>query len=227
MAKSSLNILMIVLIAVTILFGAIFNSMFDYYVEKQMHEINKLNLKHFQTCYSNAKGKPLEKINTCLLGSLSSEPTGDAFVVNLKDMSVIWDNSTDCKTGKKIYLTKNSVCKISSNPESCLNLAKSLKKGYNGSGSWYFDDSKEIDDWIILPNETHNFDGTLRATNGLTKQYAIVQGNQYDEFTSNFIFIKYFVNIIVVLMLIIEILVSIFLRKISVCGSSKFCKFQE
>lgn len=226
MVRNSINVLIGISAALIILFSATFNTMFDYYTDKQMHYTNQLNLKHFRVCYSQAKGEPLEKINTCLLGSLSSNPTGDAFVLNLKNMEVIWDNSVDCKTNKKMYLTKDSICKLANDPQSCIDLSNQIKKGYNSQGEWYFDDSKEADDWIILPDEAHNFDGSLRAVKGITSQYAVVQGNQYDEFTKNFIWLKYFVNIFSIILLVMNILIYFLLKRIHICNSGKTCEYQ-
>ena len=206
--RKIINGMLCLLIAVTAFTGILFNAIFNYEVVQQMHTVNQLNLKHFQTCYNLVSGKPLEKINKCLSGSLSSYSTGDAFVVRLPDMAVIWDNSVDCKTGKQMYLTMDSICKLAYDPQSCLRLAEKIRKGYPSSGSWYFDGSKEIDDWIILPDEVHNMDGSLRSEAGLKRQYVVVQGAQTDEFMKNYKIFKYIINGSFVVILFIELLLA-------------------
>ena len=173
-----------------------------------MHTINRLNLKHFQTCYNMVSGKPLQRISKCLAESLSSGPTGDAFVVRLPDMAVIWDNSVTRKPGKLVYLTKDGICKLAKDPHSCLRLASKIRKGYPGSGAWYYDNSKELDDWIILPDDVHNMDGSLRSVVGLKDEYAVVQGAQTDEFMKNYKILKYVINGSFAVMLFIELLLA-------------------
>jgi len=202
-----------IMIILTALTGIAYNVFFKYTVKQEMHIINKLNLKHFKTCYNSVSGSLQTRLNKCLSDSLSSAPTGDAFVVRLPDMAIVWDNSVDCKTGKQMYLTKNSVCKLSKDPQSCEKLAAEIHKGYNGSGDWYFDNSMEVDDWIILPNETHNMDGSLRADVGLKEQYAVVQGAQTDEFLKPLNPLKYFIIFLITILLLFETLLLCIVKK--------------
>ena len=160
---------------------------------------NELNLKHIKTCIDDLKDvnlTMLEKINVCADNSLTLGQTGDAFAVNLKDMRVIWDNSIDCKINNTNYLTKNSICKYAKDPDSCVKLAQHMKQGYDGTYIWNFDGSPEITSWIILPNETTNFDGSKRALVGVKDQIIMAQGAQLDEVKQHFDLIKIFVNLI-------------------------------
>jgi len=160
---------------------------------------NELNLKQIKTCINDLKDinlTILEKINICADNSLTLGQTGDAFVVNLKDMKVIWDNSIDCKIYGTNYLTKNSICKYAKDFDSCIKLSKRMKQGYNGTYIWNFDGKPEITSWIILPNETTNFDGSKRSFVGIKDQIIIAQGAQLDEVKQHFELIKIFVNLI-------------------------------
>ena len=215
------------LVFILLIFAVVFNTTYDASIKASMYKQDNLALKHFKTCYDNVNGKPLEKINKCLSNSLTSDPTGDAFVVNLKDMSIVWDNSVDCKTNKVMYLTKDSVCKLVKNPKSCVALSNKIKLGTPGKAEWMFDSSPELDSWIVLPNELHNFDGSLRATNGITKQYIVVQGNQYDEYTKYFKWLKLIVNSFVGIMLFLLLVLFIVTKQTNECSSGEFCKFQR
>ena len=215
------------LVFILLVFAIIFNTTYDVIIKDVMYKQNNLVLKHFKTCYDNVNGKPLEKINKCLSNSLTSNPTGDAFVLDLKDMSVVWDNSIDCKTNKVMYLTKNSICKLAYDPKSCEELSNKIKLGVAGKAEWMFDGSPELDSWIVLPDELHNFDGSLRATNGITKQYVVVQGNQYDEYTKEFKWLKVIVNSFVGIMLFILLVLFISLKRMNECNSKEYCKYQR
>lgn len=219
--KQLLEYLIVTLVALLLIFAVIFNTVFDLSIQHSLMQINKNNLSHFKTCYNNVSGKPTTRIDKCLSNSLSTYPTGDAFVVNLKNMEVVWDNSTDCKTSKTMYLTKNSICKLAADPQSCERLSKKIKLGVASNGVWNFDGSPEYDSWVILPDELHNFDGTLRATNGITKQYAVVQGAQIDEYMTNFKYIKIIVNVFVGVSLFMLLILFISVRKIGECTLSK------
>jgi len=178
------------LIFISIILIIISSVSIDYFIKSSViNTYNKqaqLELQHIHTCFNQATGNINEKLNKCASNSLVGGRTGDVFVVNLKDMKLIWDNSVDCKTSKIMYLTKDSVCKLASNSDSCEKLSKQIKLGYNGNYSWFFDDSKEYDNWIVLPNEIHNFDGSSRAIEGVKDQTVLVQGFQTDEVMKDF-----------------------------------------
>jgi len=213
-------------ILIIILFNIIFNITYKTVIEQSMYDQNKLALKHFKTCYKDVSGKPIDRINKCLSNSLTSDPTGDAFVVDIKSMRVIWDNSIDCKTDKTMYLTKDSICKLASNQKSCINLSNNIHKGYDSYGKWYFDNSAELDDWIILPDDTHNFDGSLRAEKGIVSQYAVVQGNQYDEYTRYFKYLPLIVNIGTVIILLFLLIIFTLFTQIKEYNNNFECKYK-
>jgi len=181
-------------------------------ITKTYNKQAQLELQHMNTCFNQATGSITEKLNKCASNSLVGGRTGDVFAVNLKDMKIIWDNSVDCKTSETMYLTKDSVCKLASNPGSCEKLSKQIKLGYNGNYSWFFDDSKEYDNWIVLPNEIHNFDGSSRAVAGIKDQIVLVQGFQTDEVMEDFklplILNKVFSTIIILLLSILLLFID-------------------
>jgi len=175
------NVIIVIIMVLTIIGSASLGYLLKQLTIDSYNEQAKLELQHIKTCFNSVNGTVTDKLNKCASNSLVGQPTGDVFAVNLKDMKLIWDNSVDCKTSKTMYLTKASVCKLAKDPNSCERLSKQIKLGYNGKYSWNFDGSKEYDNWIILPDEIHNFDRSARATQGVKDQLAIVQGFQEDE----------------------------------------------
>jgi len=197
------NIIVIVVMVLTIIGSGSLNYLLKQLTIDSYNEQAKLELQHIKTCFNSVNGSVVDKLSKCASNSLVGGRTGDVFVINLKDMKLIWDNSIDCKTSKTMYLTKNSVCKLASNQESCGRLSKQIKLGYNGKYSWNFDDSEEHNNWIILPDEIHNFDGSSRATQGIKDQIVLVQGFQEDEVMTKYKIINWINKIITSIILIL------------------------
>jgi len=202
MKKYKINILLL-LMMLTVAGSVILNSMFKQLIVDSHNQQAKLELHHIKTCFNSTNGSITDKLNKCASNSLVGGRTGDVFAVNLKDMKIVWDNSRDCKTSKTMYLTKDSVCKLAKGPESCERLAKQIKLGYDGKYSWNFDGKKEYDNWIVIPDNTHNFDGSVRATAGEKDQIALVQGFQEDEIMARYSFLSWANKIVTFIMLLL------------------------
>ena len=189
----------------------IFNFLYYTSISLTINRESKLAVSHIKTCMDqNKKVSLVTALNECATNSLVGGDTGDVFIVRLRDMKILWDNSIDCKDGNKsMYLTKNSICKLAEDKESCITLANKIHKGYNGEEVWKFNVTDEYDTWIIMPNTNQNFDGSFRSIEGLKDQIAIVQGVQYNEFTKYLKILKYFINIFLGLYLAILVIIIV------------------
>jgi len=197
-------------------FLVFFNFIYKVSVDMTINKEAKLSLEHIRQCIQHSTGskKPTTNIlNRCLSNSLVGGSTGDVFVVSIRDKKVVWDNSLDCKTGDNSTLTLNGICNKAYDANSCVELGNMIAKGYSNSFVWYFNDNPEYGSWIILPNETLNFNGTPRANSESTDQLAIVQGVQYVEFTEYLKYIKWFVNTYIGIYLFLLVIISSIIYK--------------
>jgi len=206
--KESYIIFRILYLSVFLVF---FNFIYKTAVDMTINKEAKLSLEHTRQCIrynTNGKKPTADTFNLCLSNSLVGGNTGDMFVVSVHDKKVVWDNSLDCKIGNNPTLTLNGICNKAHNADSCIELGNNIAKGYPSSFVWYFNNNPEYDSWIILPNETLNFNGTTRADSGSTDQLAIVQGVQYVEFIEYLKYIKWFVNIYIGTYLFLLVIIS-------------------
>jgi len=193
------------------LFLVLFNFLYNTTVDLTIYKNNKLAIEHVKTCINYNKDASLtDALNECATDSLVGGNTGDVYVVRLRDMKILWDNSVDCKdNNKSMYLTKDSICKLAKDKDSCIKLADRIHKGYDGEKIWQFDNTKEYDDWVIMPNPNQNFDGSFRSIEGLKDQIAIVQGTQYNEYTQYLKYIKYLVNLFIGIYLVMLVIILV------------------
>jgi len=163
---------------------------------------NKLNLKHIKLCseelmssiYGDTENGLINSLDICAKNIRTVGYTGDAFVIRKKDAKIVWDASVDCSVGdmSKAYLTKDSVCKLFAEPNTCAIAShKMLTEPPKGTLRWKFDDSEEMVDYMY-------YDYKLQGD-----EYIIGMGAQTDEIAEKFRIMFYPVMIIAAMTVIV------------------------
>ena len=200
--------------------------------ENEMNQA-RMNLDRIQNCvvmylWEKEKNVSLvqEALDICASNSLVWWPTGDVFAIDLRDMSLLWDASSDCKLNEKAYLTEDSICKLASDPESCVWLSKEIAKWYNWEYTWRFDDSDERSTWIVSPNLNiwYHWNSKWLSYKKDVFQIAIVHWVQKDEVDWNSMIACTLLKIVTYLWNFILLFSVVFLAHII---NSKICKRQS
>jgi len=167
------------------------NTTWSYYLELHERSQARNMLNKIRTCVINTKeGDTIDKLESCASG-VKTTPTGDVFAYSLKTKRFLYDPSFDCHTEYNRYMTTESECTLHSDKEACAKAIAIMNKGmdsYRGQNvSWRFDDSRELLEWIVFPDESHTLDGELR-NNSLkgSDQIIIAIGIQEDELFKEF-----------------------------------------
>jgi len=192
--KTALYTLMF-LIVVKIIAFVWFSSFLEVSQHNSALRQSKTNLDHIELCLNqyidltkDTSRVSIQKwLDMCAQNMFVWWKTWDVFAVDLRDMSLLWDNSSDCKTNKVAYLKEWSVCDIASDSKSCIELANRISKWYWWTYTWQFDDSEETTTWKILPLETTWFGWLKRSTSKKWEvfQIAVAQWFQADEVRDN------------------------------------------
>ena len=174
-------------------------SLLDVTIKDMAVKQAEYNLKQIKDCSNNylsdkenTVSNIQDSLNQCASESLVAWPTWDVFAINLKDGSLIWDNSSDCKTNKVWYLKEWSICDLAKDSKSCVELWKQINKWVEWYIEWQFDNDKEYTKWIVIPSEIKWYNWNIRATS-LKKdifQVAIAQWIQKDELESQYSFFR-------------------------------------
>ncbi len=234
--KASTYIKIIIIVLANILLIGVLNTAVELEARKQA----RLNLEHIKTCvtnYEHDKGKSIydlnlseiqSALNICASDSLVGGRTGDVWAINLQNMNIVWDNSVDCKPKDNktpLKLTRNGICKLFHDPESCLQVARDIRKGYNGSYTWYFNAEPEWGEYIILPSQERTFDGKFRTQTLRPFQVVIGQGVQKPEIM---LYYKYVIWVSILISLIIIIVILVYdIKREALCGRCKHAKFKQ
>jgi len=188
-----------ILILLSILFAVIYFITNEKTQQKLAERQNKLNLNTIYVCLDKTLKVKTEKklwdaLDVCAR-TRSLGVTGDVFVVRKEDKKLFWDTSADVQnSSNKSHLTKDEICSLFKNPESCLDgVEKMINEPPRGSLKWWFDNSTEYLNYVYLDD----------AVDG--NHYIIVQGTQGDEIGSVFILL----SSIVVFFLIVKAIIII------------------
>ncbi|MCX8074116.1 MAG: hypothetical protein N2749_00830 [Clostridia bacterium] len=118
--------------------------------------------------------------------------TGDPFLIRMPDEKFIWDGSPDC--AKPEFLINGRYMKdepyLHKNPSQAEKMLNNMRKLYSTTNGdydnyWEFDDSPELLEWIIIPNDNLGFDNEPITKGGIKNKnyisYILVLGTQTDE----------------------------------------------
>lgn len=152
--------------------------------------------------------------------------TSDAFMIRMPDEKFIWDGSPDCSKPEFLKNGRYMIDEPSMHQDPVLaqKILDEMRKIYstvdgNYNYYWQFDDSQELLEWVIIPDDAFGFNYETYTKQGIKNNkyvsYILILGTQKDEIMSNFKHIfKHFdliINMIRVTLIVFLLMTIVFL----------------